>query len=73
METRFRSIAKALSWRFIATAITFSVAWMLTGEIETAVSIGLVDTTIKLAAYYWHERTWIHIKLGKMTRPEYEI
>lgn len=73
METHFRTIAKALSWRLIATSITFSIAWLLTGEVEKAISIGLIDTLIKLVAYYGHERTWMHIKLGKMPRPEYEI
>lgn len=73
METRFRSIAKALSWRFLATAITFSVAWLLTGQVETAVTIGLVDTLIKLAIYYWHERLWMRVNFGKLQKPEYEI
>lgn len=73
METRFRSIAKAMSWRFLATLITFSVAWLLTGEIDKAVTIGFIDTLIKLAVYYYHERMWMRISFGKMTRPEYEI
>lgn len=73
METHFRTIAKALSWRLIATTITFSIAWLLTGEVEKAISIGLIDTVLKLAAYYGHERTWMQIKFGKLQRPEYEI
>lgn len=73
METRFRSIAKALSWRVVATAITFFVAWILTGQIETAVTIGLVDTFIKLAVYYSHERMWMRVNFGKLQQPEYEI
>ena len=73
MESHSRTIAKALSWRFIATLITFTVAWIVTRELTFAAEIGLADTIIKLGAYYFHERLWIRIKFGKLIRPEYEI
>ena len=73
MESHSRTIAKALSWRFIATLITFTVAWIVTRELTFAAEIGLADTIIKLGAYYFHERLWIRIQFGKLIRPEYEI
>ncbi len=73
MESHFRTIMKAISWRFIATLVTFIVAWFFTGELKFAAKIGLVDTMIKLGAYYFHERLWINVKYGKLQRPEYEI
>ena len=73
MESHARTIAKALSWRFIATLITFTVAWIVTRELTFAAEIGLADTIIKLGAYYFHERLWIRVKFGKLIRPEYEI
>lgn len=73
METHFRSITKALSWRFLATLITFSVAWLLTGKLHLAVEIGVIDTLIKLAVYYSHERLWNQIDFGKQKPPEYQI
>ncbi len=73
MESHSRTIAKALSWRFIATLITFTVAWIVTRELTFAAEIGLADTIIKLGAYYFHERLWIRIKFGRLIRPEYEI
>ncbi len=73
MESHSRTIAKALSWRFIATLITFTVAWIITRELTFAAEIGLADTIIKLGAYYFHERLWIRIQCGKLIRPEYEI
>ncbi len=73
MESHIRTIAKALSWRFIATLVTFSVAWLITGKLAFAVEIGIIDTLIKLGAYYFHERLWIHVKFGKLRKPEYEI
>ncbi len=73
MESHVRTITKTLSWRFIATLITFSVAWLVTGKFTFAVEIGVADTLIKLGAYYFHERLWIRVKFGKLIRPEYEI
>ena len=73
IESHFRSIIKALSWRVLATLITFSVSWMFTGNLELAVEIGLVDTVIKLGVYYSHERFWNRLTFGKMKEPEYQI
>ena len=74
MDTRRRSIAKTLSWRVIATLITTMVAWILTRELVWAVEIGLLDTTIKLFAYYGHERLWLRIRYGVGLAPkDYQI
>ena len=73
METHIRTIAKALSWRFIATLVTFTIAWIITKELKFAAEIGLIDTVIKLGAYYFHERAWIGIEFGKKKPPEYQI
>ena len=64
---------KALSWRVIATVVTFFVAWIITGHLTFAAEIGLADTVIKLGAYYMHERTWMRVSFGKLKTPEYQI
>jgi uncharacterized membrane protein len=73
METHTRSILKAVSWRFIATVITFLTAWLLTGTVDVAMKIGLLDTTIKMGVYYIHERGWNNLNFGKVQEPEYQI
>lgn len=76
MESRTRSIAKTFSWRFIATAITSIVAYIMTGELVLAVEIGFLDTTAKLFAYYYHERVWLKVDFGRPQDPpppEYRI
>ncbi len=73
MESHTRTIFKTLSWRFVATLITFTVAWVVTGKLTFAAEIGLMDTIIKLGAYYFHERLWIRVSFGKLKKPEYEI
>jgi len=73
VESHVRTITKTLSWRFVATLITFTVAWVVTGKLTFAAEIGIADTIIKLGTYYFHERAWIRVKFGKLKRPEYEI
>jgi uncharacterized membrane protein len=73
MESHIRSITKALSWRVIATLVTFFVSWLVIGSVETAAKIGLLDTSIKFAAYYLHERAWIRSNFGKLKEPDYQI
>ena len=73
MESHFRSIMKAITWRTGGTVVTFAVAWILTQEFKLAAQIGALDTVIKIGAFYFHERLWIHVKFGKLRRPEYEI
>ena len=63
-ETRRRSIVKTLSWRVLATGITTSVTYALTGQWELAATVGLADAVIKLGAYYAHERAWGRIAFG---------
>lgn len=73
METRKRSIAKTVSWRAVATIITGSVTWFLTGRLDFAVTIGLADTLVKFFTYYAHERMWTRISYGKVRPPDFEI
>ncbi len=73
MDSHRRSFAKAFSWRLVAFVITFTVAYMVTGETHAAAGIGLVDSVIKIFAYYGHERIWFRIPFGKSESLEYEI
>ena len=74
-ESHKRSLVKAVTWRVIATLVTFLVAYLLTGEIAIAVGIGLVDSAIKFVAYYFHERSWEKINFGrpKAVSDDYQI
>ncbi len=74
METKKRSIMKAISWRFIATIITSLLVLLLTGEGTFAATIGLADTSLKFFIYFAHERMWNRIRYGlEEKQPEYMI
>ncbi len=65
METHKRSLAKTISWRIIAVIITTLTVYIFTGDVVLSVGAGLVDSAIKIFAYYGHERMWNRIDFGR--------
>ena len=59
-----RSLAKTLTWRILATFTTMLLVWIVFGEIDKAISIGLVEFVVKMIVYYGHERAWARISWG---------
>ncbi len=69
-EKRFgvtRTLFKTLSWRVIATVITFVVAGeILNTNDNTALYIAGIEVFTKSLLYYMHERLWLILPLGKL-------
>ena len=68
METHRRSLAKAVSWRVFALAITVVITWVVTGEAALAASVGVLDAVVKIGSFYLHERAWNRLKFGVLDR-----
>jgi uncharacterized membrane protein len=64
METHKRSIVKTISFRIIATIITFIVVWIFTKDAYISTGVTVLENLIKMIAYYIHERAWIKISWG---------
>jgi uncharacterized membrane protein len=64
-ETHTRSIMKAVSWRTLGTLDTFAISWFMTGRLEIAGSIAVLEVGTKLAWYYLHERVWAMVGWGR--------
>ncbi|MEM6623236.1 MAG: DUF2061 domain-containing protein [Pseudomonadota bacterium] len=62
-----RSGAKTATWRVTASLDTMLLAWIFTGSIATAVSIGTLEVITKLFLYYFHERLWSRVQWGVNT------
>ncbi|MGW8284745.1 MAG: DUF2061 domain-containing protein [Candidatus Deferrimicrobiaceae bacterium] len=73
MDTHRRSILKTISWRVMATLITGVVAFVVTGRVDMAITVGLGDSLVKFFTYYLHERMWSKIRFGQVRPPEYQI
>ena len=68
-ETYARSTSKTATWRTLASVDTMVLAWIFTGSIATAMSIGGLEVTTKLILYFFHERIWSHIGFGIVHQP----
>ena len=67
-ESPARSIAKAISWRILASLTTFIIFYFTAGgkvalEIITA-AVG-IELVTKMGIYYLHERLWANIYWGR--------
>jgi uncharacterized membrane protein len=64
-EAHRRSLAKAVSWRTLASIDTFVISLIITGRLVVAGSIARTELFTKIALYYFHERIWAVIRWGR--------
>lgn len=64
-ESHSRSIAKGITWRFVASGTTMIIVYGMTGNLELVLGVGAVDVTIKIIFYYLHERAWGRVHWGR--------
>lgn len=67
-ENHTRSLIKAISWRFFATATTMILVLIFTGQWLLSLSVGFFEVFSKLILYYAHERIWNRIYWGKANK-----
>ena len=58
MISRKRHLAKAMTWRIVATSATVVIAWTVTGDWRVGLEVGAVEFFAKMLLYYLHERFW---------------
>ena len=51
-------IIKAITWRVVATTISFSIAYILTGQLIQSIKFGIINMTLSTIAYILHEKIW---------------
>ena len=71
-EMRARSVAKAFTWRALASLTTFAIVLAVIGEVEVALAVGGVEVIAKLVVFYLHERAWGKIGWGLGVRADVE-
>jgi len=62
-----------VTWRAGGTIVTCLVAWLIIGRLDLAAQLGLLDSLLKIGAFYIHERIWNKLKFGRLKPPEYHI
>lgn len=51
MDSHLRSIVKAMSWRVLATMVTFGVTYACTGNLSTAALVGSLEALCKIGLF----------------------
>ncbi len=64
-ETNSRSIVKGISWRIVATTTTIVIVYVFFGRLDLAIAAGLIESVVKVALYWGHEKIWQKIHWGK--------
>ncbi len=59
-----RHLAKAFTWRIVATLVTVATTFAITGSLTAGFTIGVIDTFFKFFLYYFHERLWYKVRWG---------
>ena len=72
-DKHYRSFLKAVSWRATGTVDTIVISFLVTGKIKLAVSIGFIEIFTKIMLFYFHERLWNKIPLGRAPVEDYTI
>ena len=79
VDSRLRSVLKAISWRLIGTMDTFVVSFMVmhfvggqntdTAQVaKLSGGIAATEVVTKVLLYYFHERAWARVPLGTVRR-----
>lgn len=64
--THTRSLVKGVTWRIVGTLDTMFVAFIITGQPISALTIGGFEVFTKIALFYLHERVWGKLKWGRI-------
>lgn len=51
---------KAIVYRFYSVLITFIISYIFTGNLLVSLSIGLIDSLVKIFSYYAFDEIWDH-------------
>lgn len=65
METRQRTLIKALCWQATGLVVMAAVGWALTGSAALGGTFAAINGAIGLLTYVAHERIWAHVRWGR--------
>lgn len=65
MDTKSRTLTKALIWNVIGFAVMSLVGFLATGSFAVGGAMALVNTGVGLTMYIIYERIWDRISWGR--------
>lgn len=64
MDSRARSIAKAISWQILGLIVTALIGWLYTGSLQQAGGFAVTLQLVGFVIYVVHERAWQAVPWG---------
>lgn len=58
MKFNTSTLLKAVSYRVYSSLITFVISYVITRNVLASVSIGIIDTLVKVGSYYLFDEVW---------------
>ena len=68
MDTRGRSIIKAVLWQALGLLVMTLVGFVLTGSVRTGGGMAAINAGLGLVLYLGYERLWQRIGWGRVAR-----
>ena len=65
METKQRSVVKAVIWNLIGLSVMALVGFVATGSVAMGGTMALINAAIGLLTYVLYERVWQNIRWGR--------
>ena len=62
-ESNKRHLYKTFSWRFLGTADTFAIGWLISEDPLIGLQIGFAEVITKMILYYFHEKCGISLNM----------
>lgn len=64
-----QTLYKTISWRIVATTMTFIISGAILNAFdEVALYVALTELFTKFILYYFHERLWLKLPLGRIRK-----
>ncbi|MEL6265975.1 MAG: DUF2061 domain-containing protein [Pseudomonadota bacterium] len=65
METRSRTLAKAVTWQLSGLVAMTAIGYAVTGSVAAGGTVAVAGTAVGFVSYIVHERIWAAIGWGR--------
>ncbi|MCW1956400.1 MAG: DUF2061 domain-containing protein [Roseobacter sp.] len=66
METRKRTLAKAIVWNLLGLCMMSVVGFVATGSLAVGGVMALINTAVGFTLYFGYERFWANVSWGRL-------
>ena len=70
MESRTRTVAKAITWQLLGLCTMSLLAWFQTGSVTGAFSFAFSAALVGFVMFFVHERIWGFVSWGRRHLPQ---